>query len=71
MRREYGRCTGKVYVTSERTGQSYPVGWSFERKVPYDDGAGFRPHLAGRPLDYLQSAWIILLNEVQKRHLTP
>ena len=32
MQREYGRCTGKVYVDD---GQ--PIGWVFQKRQQYDD----------------------------------
>ena len=38
MRREYGRCTGKVYVDGQ-DGFAHHVGWVFQQRKKYDDCA--------------------------------
>lgn len=35
MQSEYGRCTGKVYVDTDKGAK--PVGWVFVSRQPYDD----------------------------------
>jgi len=36
MRREYGRCVSKVYMTT-RTEEAVPIGWVFQKKEEYTD----------------------------------
>jgi hypothetical protein len=49
MRREYGRCTSKVYVDT-RDREAIPVGWHFEKIEHYTD--------TKQP--YRQGAWVTL-----------
>ena len=45
--REYGRCTGSVYI--DRTdGTTVKVGWVFQKRVKYDQGDG----------SYLRETWV-------------
>jgi hypothetical protein len=34
--KEYGRCTGKVYINGPH-GAATPIGWVFQKRVQYDD----------------------------------
>jgi len=36
LQKEYGRCTGKVYVDMPRQ-EAWPIGWVFIKKVEYED----------------------------------
>lgn len=45
----YGRCISKMHIDSDAT----PVGWVFERRVPY----------LGCPDTYLQHAWVEVLGK--------
>ena len=40
LRREYGRCTSRVYVDSP-DGTADPIGWVFEKKQKYTDSPEF------------------------------
>lgn len=54
LRREYGRCTGRVYVDylhKDSKYGPYAVGWVFLKRVPYDDEGTF-----------LQETWVTLLD---------
>jgi len=46
--KEYGRCTGKVYIDKDDT--TLTIGWVFEKRVKYDDCNE----------TYLQETWITL-----------
>lgn len=51
LSREYGRCTGKVYIDTS-TG-STPIGWVFEKRMAYED--------ARKPTDtYVREVWVTL-----------
>ena len=52
--REYGRCTGRVYV-DRAGGPPRAIGWVFESRQRYTD--------TDRP--YLRGAWVIPLVEVE------
>lgn len=49
MQREYGRCTGKIYIDPDAT----PIGWVFEKKLQYEDTKEF----------YTREVWVTLLDE--------
>ena|SRR5689334_7804257 len=62
--REYGRCTGRVYVDERQAdGTSKPraVGWVFVKRVEYDDAD--RRHLKGKDRTFLRSVWVTVLTE--------
>ena len=48
LSREYGRCTGKVFIDQE--GTSHAIGWVFEKRVKYDDSSE----------NYLLETWVTL-----------
>lgn len=52
--REFGRCTGHVYVDTT-AGEVVPVGWVFVKRVEYDDAGryGFRGDRT-----YLREVWV-------------
>ena len=37
LQREYGRCVSKVYVDKDGGPGPIPVGWVFEKLMPYED----------------------------------
>lgn len=47
MRKEYGRCVGRVYVDGP-DGESKPIGWIFQKRAKYEDNAD----------TYLQEVWV-------------
>lgn len=51
-RREYGRCTGKVYVDDRSHDPALvrAIGWVFIQRVPYDDS----------PKTFLRETWVTL-----------
>lgn len=58
LRREYGRCTGKVYVDSEG-GAPMHVGWVFVKRDRYEDCNE----------TYLLETWVTLLDRDETRHI--
>jgi hypothetical protein len=53
LQREYGRCTGHVYV--DKDGNTLAVGWVFMKRVPYDDCAD----------TYLREVWITCYHAIE------
>jgi hypothetical protein len=55
-RREYGRCTGRVYSDSivDGKGRNRPVGWVFVKRAKYDDCDEA----------FLQVAWVTVVEQV-------
>ena len=51
--REYGRCTGKVYV-DDAEGKAHPVGWVFQKRIEYQDAH----RLSAGEKTYLQDTWV-------------
>jgi len=62
LQREYGRCTGKVYIDGP-DGEAIPVGWVFCKKQTYSDS----------PAAYTAETWVTVHTEedeiVRHRHL--
>lgn len=56
MQREYGRCTGKVYIDTPDK-QAMAIGWVFAKRRPFerDDGS------------YLASTWVTLHSQPPTR----
>lgn len=54
--REYGRCTGRVYV--DNCGKASPVGWVFQKRMKYEDCDEF----------YLQETWVHFATVTPKRY---
>ncbi len=48
LQREFGRCTGKMFI--DRSGQVQHVGWVFEKRVQYSDCDEI----------YLREVWVTL-----------
>jgi hypothetical protein len=65
LRREYGRCVSKVYMTT-RTEEAVPIGWVFQKKEEYTD----------TNRKYLRETWVTVhlgpqrfrLDRRRKRH---
>ena len=55
LQREYGRCTGKVYIDSA-TGPKH-VGWTFVNRDKYEDTGE----------KYLREVWVTFLTRYEKR----
>lgn len=55
LRREYGRCTSRVYVDTP-DGTPDPIGWVFEKQVEYEDAD--RARLTGRERLYNRQVWV-------------
>ena len=55
LRREYGRCTSRVYVDAP-DGTADPIGWVFEKQVEYEDAD--RARLTGRERLYNRQVWV-------------
>jgi hypothetical protein len=58
--KEHGRCTGKVYVERwhENDGKPMHVGWTFQKRVKYDDSND----------TFLMETWVTLLDEDYTKH---
>jgi hypothetical protein len=56
--REYGRCTSKVYI-DKTDGPPEAIGWTFVKRVEYDDADRIR-NKAERT--YLREVWVALRN---------
>jgi|SRR5262245_26684676 len=52
LQREYGRCTGKVYITT-KTEEAVPIGWTFQKREKYGDYGNTKD-------TYLQEVWVTL-----------
>ena len=55
--RDYGRCTGKVYL-DDAAGESHHVGWVFQQRRKYDDCAK----------TYLAEAWVTFRKGAPEPH---
>lgn len=65
--REYGRCTGKVYVDRKVavngdpahgfTYEPLPIGWVFLKRMDYEDAHRIP---AGRERTYLREVWVMV-----------
>jgi hypothetical protein len=57
FQREYGRCTGKMYIDRPKRfdGPSTPlqIGWIFESKQRFEDARSYRPEDY-----YIREAWV-------------
>lgn len=56
MAREYGRCTGKVYV-DQKDGPPIAVGWTFVKRDKYEDSTE----------TYLRRVWVTLHDAAETR----
>lgn len=56
LQKEYGRCTGKIYVDPDNK----QVGWIFEKHKQYDDSND----------TFLLQTWVTLHNGMPKRTIT-
>ena len=60
MQREYGRCTGKMFVDRLSDGKPHHVGWVFEQRKRYDDCAE----------TFLSETWITFRKGEPEPHCT-
>lgn len=51
FQKEYGRCTGKVYIDTDKGTKS--IGWVFQKRQQYDDCNG----------SYLMETWVTLYDK--------
>jgi len=61
--REFGRCTGKVYIDEKQPDGAYKpraVGWCFVKRVEYDDAD--RAQLRGKARTFLREVWVTVLS---------
>lgn len=58
LRREYGKCDGRVYVDNEE-GDPVAVGWVFVKRVEYED--------ARNRETYLREVWVTLFDKYEER----
>ncbi len=58
--REYGRCTSKIYM-DDKDGQSHQVGWTFLKRVPYEDD---------RRKTWLREVWVTMYAEPIRKDIT-
>lgn len=58
LQREYGRCSGKVYIDT-KTGTK-AIGWVFEKRQMYDDARGNDPERDY----YIREVWVSLAQDV-------
>ncbi len=63
MQREYGRCTGKVYVDPAEGGPPIAVGWVFEKRMRYEDARGHDPDRDY----YKRTVWVTLYDRFERR----
>ena len=54
IQREYGRCTGKVYIDTANGVKA--IGWCFEKRMRYEDARGNDPERDY----YLRAVWVTL-----------
>lgn len=59
MQREFGRCRGKVYVDLP-DGTAKQVGWTFEKKMQYEDYRGHGERY------YVRTVWVSLADRVER-----
>ncbi len=52
MQKEYGRCTGKVYIDL-KDGRTIPIGWVFIKRMRYEDARDNSPKSW-----YLREVWV-------------
>lgn len=52
LQREYGRCTGKVWISDE-DGTAHQIGWTFEKVMLYEDARNKHD-------TYLREVWVEL-----------
>ena len=57
MQKEYGRCTGKVYIDEGNPTQARAIGWVFEKRMEYEDA---HHHWPKEKRFYLQQVWVTL-----------
>ena len=56
LQREYGRCTGKVYI-DRKDGGSQAIGWVFAKRCQYDDS----------PEYYTREVWVTVYEKYEQQ----
>jgi hypothetical protein len=60
LKREYGRCTSRVYIDPVGGGKPKAIGWTFEKRMEYED---WRPGRGERY--YIRCVWVTLADKVE------
>ena len=66
MQKEYGRCTSSVYVDPVGGGKPVRCGWTFEKRMRYEDARGNDPE---RDF-YVREVWVQLADRVEHHPAT-